>query len=65
MVDERQPRAERFNRWWPPANFFAVVRKHNERIPEVDFFERAEFQPLREAYAAGSLGYSRSSDLSS
>lgn len=29
------------------------MREHNQRVPEVDFFERAELLPLREAYAAG------------
>lgn len=53
LVDERRPPAEWFNRWWTAADFFAMVHKHNEAIPPVDFFDRPEFQPLREAYAAG------------
>jgi len=53
MVDERRPPAEWFNRWWHPAEFFPMVQKHNEPIPSDEFFARPEFQPLREAYAAG------------
>lgn len=48
-----EPPAEWFNRWWSPAEFFPMVQKHNESIPSYDFIARPEFQPLREAYAAG------------
>jgi len=52
-ASEYQPPPEWFDRWWEPKEFFTVVREHNQQVPEVDFFERAELQPLREAYAAG------------
>ena len=44
---------EWFTRWWSPAEFFPMVQQHNEAIPNEQFFSCAEFQPLREAYAAG------------
>lgn len=52
-LTEYQPPAEWFDCWWQPQEFFTTVLKHNQRVPEVDFFECAELQPLREAYAAG------------
>jgi hypothetical protein len=48
---------EWFNRWWSPPEFFATVKKHNDAIPELDFFANPKLQPLRGAYAAGFFSY--------
>jgi hypothetical protein len=54
-VAEYGPPPEWFDRYWGPKEFFTAVLKHNQRVPEIDFW-RPELKPLREAYAAALFG---------
>jgi hypothetical protein len=53
MTDVYRPPAEWFRDWWLSKDFLPVVIEHNSKVPGDDFFNRADLQPLREAYAAG------------
>jgi len=52
-LDTQRPPQEWFKDWWASTDFLPVVHEHNSKVTGDDFFNRAELQPLREAYAAG------------
>lgn len=52
-MDTQRPPQEWFNDWWASTDFLPVIYEHNSNVSGDDFFNRAELQPLREAYAAG------------
>jgi hypothetical protein len=53
ILGTQRPPQEWFKDWWASTDFQPLVYEHNSKISGADFFNRAELQQLREAYAAG------------
>jgi hypothetical protein len=52
-LDTQRPPQEWFKDCWVSTDFLPVVYEHNFKVSGDDFFNRAEYNPLREACAAG------------